>query len=85
MQQFNQIIIIMEENMIVIKHLKTFYFNFDWHNNFDDSSYEIEFIIKNNESLALSGIKNEIEQLLFTYKHWNNIYEREKQQNKWTT
>ena len=55
--------------MIVIKHLKTFYFNFDWHNNFDDSSYEIEFIIKNNESLALSGIKNEIEQLLFTYKH----------------
>ena len=30
LQQFNQVIIIMEENMIVIKDPKNFCFNFDW-------------------------------------------------------
>ena len=28
--------------------------------------------------------KNEIEQLLFKYKHRNNIHEHEKQKNEWT-
>ena len=41
--------------------------------------YEIEFIIKSNESLAENEIKNKIEQLLLKYKHVNNIYEHAKQ------
>ena len=37
----------MEENMIVIRNLKTFYFNFDNTKDVDeDLKYEIEFIIK---------------------------------------
>ena len=36
--------------------------------------YEIEFILKNNESLAENKIKNKIEQLLLKYKHGNNIH-----------
>ena len=55
LQQFNQVIIIMKENMIVIR---------------------------GNESLAENKIKNETEQLLFTYKDGNNIYEHGKQKNK---
>ena len=42
----------------------------------EDLKHEIEFIIKNNESLA------EIKQLLLKYKHGNNIHENEKQLNK---
>ena len=72
----------MKENVIVIRDPKTFYFDFDWpkhvHKNL---KHEIEFITKNNESLAENKIKNETEQLLSKYKHGNNIYEHEKQQN----
>ena len=50
--------IIMEKNMIAIRHLKTFYFEFDWPNDVDENlKHEIEFIIKNNESLAENKIK----------------------------
>ena len=53
MQQFNQVIIIMEENMVLIWEPKTFDFDFDWPKNVDDNlNHETEFIIKNNESLA---------------------------------
>ena len=58
--QFNQVIIIMEENMIVIRDPKTFYFHFDWRKDVDenfDEKHEIEFIIKSNESLAENEIK----------------------------
>ena len=49
--------IIMEKNMIAIRHLKTFYFEFDWPNDVDENlKHEIEFIIKNNESLAENKI-----------------------------
>ena len=42
---------IMEENMIVIRDPKTFYFLFDWPNYVDDNlKCEIAFIIKSNES-----------------------------------
>ena len=42
---------IMEENMIVIRDPKTFYFLFDWPNYVDDNlKREIDFIIKSNES-----------------------------------
>ena len=37
----------MEENIIVIREPKTFYFDFNWPKDFDDNlKHEIEFIIK---------------------------------------
>ena len=69
----------MEENMIVIRDLKTLYFDFDWLKDVDENlKHKIEFIIKSNESLAGRKIKNEIEQLL-KYKLGNNIHEHGKQ------
>ena len=42
----------MEENMIVIRDSKTFFY-FDWPKNVDENlKHEIEFIVKSNESLA---------------------------------
>ena len=75
--------IIIEENMIVIRDPKTFRFDFNLPTYVDENlKNEIEFIIKSNESLAENKIKNEIEQLLFKYKHGNNIHEHGKQQNE---
>ena len=79
----NQVITIMEENMIVIRDPKTFYIYFDWPKEVNENlKHEIEFIIKSNESLAENKTKNETEQLLFKYKHGNNIHEQQKQQNE---
>ena len=73
----------MEENIIVIRDPKTFYFYFDWPNDVDKNlKHENEFIIKSNQSLAENKIKNKTEQLPSKYKHGNNIYEQRKQQNK---
>ena len=73
----------MEENMVVIRDPKTFYFDFYWSKDVDENlKYEIEFIIKSNESLAENKIKNEIEQLLSKYKNGNNTHEHGKQQNE---
>ena len=59
--QFNQVIIIMEETIILIKDPKTFYFNFDWPKDVDkNSKHKIEFIRKSYESLAEIKIKSEI-------------------------
>ena len=59
----NQVIIIMEENMIVIRGPKTFYFHFDWPKDVDENlKHEAEFIVKSNESLVENKIKIEIEQ-----------------------
>ena len=45
--------IIMEENMILIRDLKTFCFNFDWSKDVDENlKHEIGFIIKSNDSFA---------------------------------
>ena len=45
----------MEENMIVIRDHKTFYFDFDWPKDVDENlKREIEFIIKSNKYLAES-------------------------------
>ena len=75
--------IIIEENMIVIRDPKTFYFNFDFPKDVNKNLiYEIEFIVKSNESLAENKIKNETEQLFLKYKNRNNIHEYRKQQNK---
>ena len=66
----------MEENMVVIRDIKTSCFNFDWPKDVDENlKYEIEFIIKRNESLAENKIKMETEQSLLKYKHGNNIHE----------
>ena len=72
----------MEENIFVIREPKTFCFDFDWLKNVDENlEHEIEFVTKGNESLAKNK-KNEIKQLLFKYKHGNDIYEHRKQQNE---
>ena len=70
----------MEENKIVTRDLKTFCFGFDWTEDVGENlKYEIEFIIKSNESLAEKKIKNEIEQLLSKYNHGKDIHEYGKQ------
>ena len=53
MQQFDEVIIIMEENMIVTRDPKTFCFNFDLPKHFDENlKLETGFITKCNESLV---------------------------------
>ena len=53
----------MKENMIVIRDPKPFFFNFDWPKYLDENlKYEIEFIIKRNESLAENKRKNVVAQ-----------------------
>ena len=50
----------MDKNLVVIRDLKTIYFDFYWPK---DLNLEIKFIIKNNESLAENQIKSETERL----------------------
>ena len=70
----------MEENMIVIRHPKTFCFNFDWSKDVDENlKHSIEFLIKSNESLAENKMKKEIEKLLLKYEQENNIHDHGKQ------
>ena len=78
--------IITEKNIIVIRDTTPFYFNLNLPKDVGENwKQDIEFIIKSNESLAENKIKDELEQLLLTYKHGNNIHKHRKQQNKWTT
>ena len=73
----------MEENMIVTRDTKTFYFEFDWPKDVDNNlKHKIKFVVKSNESLAENKVKNEIKQLLLKYKHGYDIHEHGKQQNK---
>ena len=52
LQQFNEVIVIMKENMIVRRDPKTFCFSFDFPKNVDENlKRKIEFIIKSNELL----------------------------------
>ena len=44
--------------------------------------YDIEFIMKSNESLDENKIKNETEQLWLKYKHGNKVHKHGKQQNE---
>ena len=82
-QQFHQVITIVGETIIVIRDPKTFCFNLDWPIVVDENvKHEIEFMIKNNESLAKNKIRNDIEQLLLKYKHGNSIHKHGKQQNE---
>ena len=51
----------MEQNTIMIKDPKTFYFDFDWPKDVDENlKHKIEFIIKINESLAENKIKTRL-------------------------
>ena len=76
----------MEENVIVIRDPKTYYFHFDWPKDVDENlKHYVEFVIKSNESLAEHRIKNEIEELVLKYKDGNNFYEHGKQKNEWAT
>ena len=73
----------MEEKMILIRDIKTFYFYFYFPKDVDENmKHETLFIIKSNESLAEKKIKNETEQLLLKYTHGNDIHEHRKQQNE---
>ena len=75
--------LITEENMIVIKDPTSFSFNSSFPKDVNENlKFEIEFIIKSNESLAEYKVKNKIEQLLLKYEHGSNIDEHGKQQNK---
>ena len=66
--------------MNVMRDPENFYFYFDWPWSVDENlKHGVEFIIKNNESLAENKTKNEIEQLLSKYKYGNNIHEHGKQ------
>ena len=73
----------MEENMVAIRKPETFYFDFDLPRDINKNmKHDIEFIIKSNESLFESKMKNQIEQLLYKYKHGNDTHENRKQQNE---
>ena len=51
-------IMIIEQNMIVIRNPKTFCFNFIWPKHVDENlKHEIEFIIKTNKSSSENKIK----------------------------
>ena len=52
----------MEENLIAIRDLKTFCFNFDLPKDIDKNlKHEVEFILNSDKSLAQKKIKREIE------------------------
>ena len=76
----------MEQNMVVIRDPKTFWFSFEWPKDVDENlKDEIEFIINSNKSVAENKKKNnEIKQIFLKYKHGNNIHEHRKQKNEWT-
>ena len=62
-QKLNQVIVIMGENMTVIREPKTCYFDSDRSRNTDENlKCETEFIIQSSESLAENKLKNEIQQ-----------------------
>ena len=52
----------MEENLIAIRDLKTFRFNFHLPKDIDKNlKHEVEFILNSDKSLAQNKIKREIE------------------------
>ena len=76
----------MEENIIMIRDPKTFYFNFHWPKDVDENlMHEIEFTKKSNESLAENKMKNETQQLLLKYKRGNNIDKHRKHKKERAT
>ena len=88
LQQFNEVIMIMEENINVIRDPITFSFNFDLPKDVDENfRHETEYIIKSNESSVEIIMKNEIDLYidlidLIKIKHGSNIHQYRKLQKK---
>ena len=73
-----------EDNKIAITK-KQKKFHFDLSKDADITlKHQTCFIIKHNELLVEYAIKNKFRQLLFKYKHGNDIHEHGKQQNEST-
>ena len=71
------------DNKLVATEPKTFHFDFDLPKDVDKSlKHEIDHIIKHNGFLAEQRIKNELDLLLYKYKHGNDIHEYRKQKNQ---
>ena len=69
-----------DNNNLVIIEPKSFHFHFDLHKDADKYlKHEIDSVINGNGFLAEQRIKNKIDQLLFKYKHGNDIHEPRKQ------
>ena len=67
----------------MIEELRILYFDFDFSKDVGKNlQHETESMTKSNKSLAQDKIKSHIEQLLYKYKHGNNIYEQGNQQNE---
>ena len=82
LQEFYDVILIMEENMNMVRNLKNFCFNSNLPKDLDENAKrKVELLIKSNESLA-ENKRNEIKVLLLKYKPVENIYEHRKQQNE---
>ena len=65
----------MEENIVVIRGLKIFYFDFDWPKGSDENfKHKIEFVIKSIEPVAENKKK-----IQSKYKNVNSIYKDRKQ------
>ena len=65
----------MEENIVVIRGLKIFYFDFDWPKGSDENfKHKIEFVIKSIEPVAENKKK-----IQSKYKNVNSIYKDIKQ------
>ena len=69
---------IADNKLKITTESKNFYFNLpkDADNNLNHETYSIK---KHNELLAENIIRNEIRQLLYKYKHRNDIHENIKQ------
>ena len=80
LQQFNQVVIILGDNKLVITESKTFHLDLR-----NDAGIglkrKIYSIIKHNQRLVEHTIKSEVRQLLSKYKHGNDIHEHGIQQN----
>ena len=77
----------MEENRIVTRDYKTFYFEFDWPKDVDGSlKHKIEFIIKSNESLAENKIrKAKLSNYCPSISMETIFMSMGQRQNEWTT
>ena len=72
-----------DDNKFAMIEPQTFHFHFDLPKDVDKNlKLETDFVIRHNEYLVKGRIKNEIDQLLYRYKHRDNIYEHRKQQKQ---
>ena len=71
------------ENKFVIAEIESFRFRLNLPKDFDKNlKHEVVRIVRHHVVLAKQKVKNEIDQILFKYKHENNIQKYRKQQNQ---